>query len=98
MYRSETWKLTVTQRLKSLSRDAVGGVDGLAFTGVRDGHIDAAGVGAEVCAVLHNSHTVTDGPELVFGVAELDERAHSGAVNARVVAGHRCGTVNSELD
>ena len=62
--------------MKSLSNDAVGGVDGLAFTGVRDGDVDGTAAGAEILAVLDDGHTVTNGPNLVVRVTKLDEGAH----------------------
>ena len=41
LYRSWTW-IDLYSVMKITQQDAVGGVDGLAFTGVRDGHVDRA--------------------------------------------------------
>ena len=58
-------------------------------------YIDGATARTEVLAVLNNGHAITHGPNLVVRVAEFDEAANSGAVNAWVVAGHRGGAVKS---
>jgi len=86
-----------TQRLKSLSWDAVRGVDNLLFTGVRDGHVDAAGAAAQIGAGLDDGHGVTDGPELVVGVSAVVHQNADAAIAAWVVAEDRGAAVNREL-
>ena len=88
--------MTAVNSEESLSRDAVGGVDDLTFTGVRDGNVDAAGCAAKVLSGLGDSHSVTDGPNLVASGSVLNHAAHAAGYT-RVVAGHRSCSINGQL-
>src|SRR5210317_1305582 len=81
----------------SLSSDAVGGVDDLLFTGVRDGHVNGASAAAQIGAGLDDGHGVTDGPELVVGVSAVVHQNADAAFAAWVVAEDRGAAINREL-